>query len=691
MQILLDTETGYMLRLRYFMLCLLMGALHCYGAVGDSTNTLFVPKSPEDRLTNVDLLERLSWEVTAVTKDGKRLGFHTSKPDSVLHLQPFDTAFLNSWFEVDTSLRGKAYSLVWEVLGSARVLLNKDTIIQTGVFNPDPAADQARAAWADLTAFNFSATRVQQISVTYVPIYQSENLLLDMSVMDQKHAQAREKERIAHKKAKGSKGFYYLAFGIVFLIMFLFYREKRENLHFALFCLLAAANFLWEDLHLPHLSDIKPLLIVLSFEFLAIFFCRILRERQRSRKPLTIIGVVAGIALVSDVLGRAGSNTFAVLRVGVAVSTVVLSLYTVGSAIYFLIKGVGQKRWEARVIILFCLVPLVLFAIFFFVSVAVLTTSGNSNGRTISTGELYGQLQDVIVYIYPLAAVLILGRRNGLNQQQLVAQVASIKQLSEENLVKEQENKQILERQKEVLEREVAERTVEVVAQKEEIERQNRDLTIEKEKADELLRNILPEEVAEELKEKGHSEARLFDNVTVLFADFVDFTKAGEKLSPGELVEELHICFKAFDEIMSRHGIEKIKTIGDAYLAVCGLPAADKLHATKMTLAAMDMVAFMKRHRAEAAERAFTVRVGQHSGSVVAGIVGVKKFAYDIWGDTVNTAARMEQNSEADKINISQTTFDLIKEEFDCAYRGEIEAKNKGMMKMYFVNGRKTT
>ena len=214
----------------------------------------------------------------------------------------------------------------------------------------------------------------------------------------------------------------------------------------------------------------------------------------------------------------------------------------------------------------------------------------------------------------------------------------------------------------------------------------NQLLSKEKKRSDDLLLNILPSEVADELKETGTAAAKYFDNVTVMFTDFVDFTIAGEKMSPQQLVDELHACFMAFDEIIRRHGIEKIKTVGDAYLAVSGLPIQDPKHASKMVSAAAEIIAFMKERKKKLGGSTFEVRIGMHSGSVVAGIVGMIKFAYDIWGDTVNTAARMEETGEAGKINISQTTYDLVKDEFACTYRGEIEAKNKGMLKMYFAN-----
>jgi len=209
----------------------------------------------------------------------------------------------------------------------------------------------------------------------------------------------------------------------------------------------------------------------------------------------------------------------------------------------------------------------------------------------------------------------------------------------------------------------------------------------ERKKSDALLLNILPGEIATELKANGSTIARHYDNVTVLFTDFVNFTEAGERMSPQTLIDELHTCFKAFDDITTKYSVEKIKTIGDAYLAVAGLPSADALHAEHVVRAAIEINAFIEDRFAKLGSSTFEIRIGIHSGSVVAGIVGVKKFAYDIWGDTVNTAARMEQSSMAGRINISQTTYELVKDKIACEYRGEIEAKGKGVMKMYFING----
>jgi adenylate cyclase len=207
-------------------------------------------------------------------------------------------------------------------------------------------------------------------------------------------------------------------------------------------------------------------------------------------------------------------------------------------------------------------------------------------------------------------------------------------------------------------------------------------------RSDALLLNILPKEIAEELKANGRAEAKQFDDVTVMFSDFKNFTQITEKLTPAELVAEIDTLFKAFDNIISKHNIEKIKTIGDSYMCAGGLPVANKTHAYDVVSATMDIQQFMQQHlqkRMVEGKEPFEIRIGVHTGPVVAGIVGEKKFAYDIWGDTVNVASRMESSGEAGKINISGSTYDLVKDKFKCMYRGKIQAKNKGEIDMYYV------
>lgn len=224
------------------------------------------------------------------------------------------------------------------------------------------------------------------------------------------------------------------------------------------------------------------------------------------------------------------------------------------------------------------------------------------------------------------------------------------------------------------------------------IERTKQLVEIEKDRSDKLLLNILPEQTAQELKEFGKVNAKKFESVSVLFTDFKGFTLLSEDLSPEDLVKSVDFYYKKFDAIIKSHGLEKIKTIGDAYMAAGGLPFPSKDHALKLVTAALEIADFVEKAKASASDDdiRFDIRIGIHSGPVVAGVVGSDKFAYDIWGDTVNIASRMESTSLPGKVNISESTFELIKDEIECEFRGEIQAKNKGKLKMYFVIGPKS-
>ncbi|MEM6264696.1 MAG: adenylate/guanylate cyclase domain-containing protein, partial [Bacteroidota bacterium] len=240
----------------------------------------------------------------------------------------------------------------------------------------------------------------------------------------------------------------------------------------------------------------------------------------------------------------------------------------------------------------------------------------------------------------------------------------------------------------------------------------NRELSQEKKKSDDLLRNILPEPIAEELKRNQAKEARQqkqkkkgqkaakqakalplvrpipYQQVSVMFTDFKGFTTVAARTAPEVLIQELNECFNEFDEIIERHNLEKIKTIGDAYMCAGGIPKPNRTNALDTIAAAMEMQEFMRRWKAEREKNnqsTWELRIGIHTGKVIAGVIGKKKFAYDIWGDTVNIASRLESASEPWKINISKVTYDLVKQQYECSPRGPLPIKNRGTVDMFFV------
>lgn len=214
------------------------------------------------------------------------------------------------------------------------------------------------------------------------------------------------------------------------------------------------------------------------------------------------------------------------------------------------------------------------------------------------------------------------------------------------------------------------------------------ELELERRKSDKLLLNIMPEQIADELKDTGKVKPVDYESTSVLFADFEGFTKFAEQMTPQALVDELDYCFSYFDLVSEVYNLEKLKTIGDSYMCVGGIPIPTRTHAIDAVLAALQMQAFIGWRKVEKAQKDqpyWDIRIGIHSGPLLAGVIGRKKFTYDVWGDTVNTASRMESSGVPGALNISQATYELIKDFFDCQYRGKIAAKNKGYIDMYLV------
>ena len=405
-----------------------------------------------------------------------------------------------------------------------------------------------------------------------------------------------------------------------------------------------------DELHF--LWNYAPATIAVTSLFSFVFTRRILETKHRvPRWDKVIVWGFFPIYTLIIILSIAGKNLYASILNQLTGLIALFFLLSLAVAVYR--KGFRPARYY-------------IFACFFyFLGVLLYTVKGMTllpfNFITNNSIEIGSTLQ-MIMFSFVIADRLKIFKQE--------------KEKAQEELVESlRENEQLILGQKEMLEVKVKERTQELAA--------------EKEKSDSLLLNILPEETAQELKEKGFAEPKLFESVTVLFTDFKDFTKISEKLSPAQLVAEIDYCFRAFDEIVARHNVEKIKTIGDSYMAAGGLPVSNNTHAKDVLCAAVEILHFIQTHnekRIKQEQFPLDIRIGLHTGSVVAGIVGTKKFAYDIWGDTVNTASRLESSGVVGKINVSGASYELLKNDFNFIHRGKIEAKNKGMLKMYFVD-----
>ena len=454
-----------------------------------------------------------------------------------------------------------------------------------------------------------------------------------------------------------SLGTLFFALFLVHCLFFLFYKKEKANLIFAIFtfsialCLISgygyfnAVSMRFDNFYIFTISFIPIISCFSLCAFISYVF-------SKSRKILIIIAILCGLSLILAAVDAYGASQL--------LSGVFIWILLIGSLIYtsIMIIVAMVKRVPGSLILGSGVLYFLLFALVLLIFVLI-------NGAiNFDTALSYFTLSAILGI--PLSISAYLAWRFSTTSRALSKELENVAALSTEK-------QHILEHQNEKLEFQVSERT--------------KELKAEKQKSDDLLLNILPQEVAEELKEKGESKAQYYDEVSVLFTDFVNFTATAEQLGVDELLAELNVNFTAFDQIMEKHGLEKIKTIGDAYLAVSGLPVKNADHALNAVAAALDILAFVEARKKEV-PYGLDIRIGIHSGSLIAGIVGVKKFAFDIWGDTVNTAARMEQSSAPGKVNISESTQLLVKEAYTCVYRGKLQVKGKGEMDMYFVDSK---
>lgn len=582
------------------------------------------------------------------------------------------TAWFRKWIRIDSSLVNIPLALQMSHMGASQIFLNGDMLEEYGrlaprdsveYYNPqgEPHVFLFRDSGYHLLAVRYADWRSRaqkeqwgETDITFQLWLSRANQAVE-STIDNLTGQMLIVVFLA------------VLFGTLALIHFvlwLYYRAARSNLPFALFsaslsslCIVLLYMTVFKNstrtIYAERASSFLMLLAVVS---LSGFINSLFSRRKWRFRMVLLLGVLSALLILAPFETVVANYLPFILFVLVLLETVVLTIIAI-------FRRVPGARIIGAGVLLFSLLILTGVVVGFIVNGLHLQLNPNDS-------PILFWLTLASILAIPVSMSVYLAWNFAAVNKRLAAELQQVEALSEKARVQEEERQRLLETRQEELEREVSLRT--------------NQLRSEKQKSDDLLLNILPEEVAEELKDKGRAQARLHEDVTVLFTDFVDFTRHSEKLTPAEIVDELDGCFKAFDEIITRHGLEKIKTIGDAYMAVAGLPIPHTDGAAAAVRASLDIRDYIAQRRIKN-PGSFDIRIGVHSGPVVAGIIGVKKFAYDVWGDTVNTAARMEQSSEPGRVNISAATHALVGHRFVCTYRGEVAAKGKGTMGMWFA------
>ncbi len=580
------------------------------------------------------------------------------------------------WFRlhirIDSSLRNKAFALLIDQQGASEIYLNGELIQEWGIVN-DTLEKQLTAnpkALPGLIRFGDSTNYL--LAVRYSNLNAQRNLKVFREAIAGFTLSIQDHDA-AIQSARGQMFATYLVLfllmifvvlSVVHFLLFIFYRKNRSNLYYSIFMFLFSgiifttflSNGVFES---PSLLNLTSFLMSLTFPLFFIPLSGLLYSLFMQKIP-KLFWITVGIAIVLCLLFYFRMPSISVFYI---VFVFLLWIEVTRVVIRAMIKKY-EGAWIIGIGVLF-------FILFFAIIVVYVINYGDLVLNNNSTFALvFGLLTFSAILSIPVSMSVYLARDFARTNINLEKQLEQVKVLSAKTLKQEREKKRILEGQKEKLEILVTERT--------------KELASEKEKTEELLLNTLPLKVVNELKENGKSEPVSFDDVTVYFSDIVGFTSISSQLEPKVLIGELNEIFTGFDDIMERNGCERIKTIGDAYLAVSGMPERNNQHAENMVNAAVGIRKFLE-ERNNSSQIQWQVRIGIHSGKVVGGIVGVKKYIYDVFGDTINTTSRMESNSEPMRINVSDTTYNLLKDKFSFTPREPMEIKGKGEMKMYFL------
>lgn len=603
-------------------------------------------------------------------------------------------AWLRNTFEVDSTLVGIPLSLNVEMApGVYSVYINGKFYKTFGKLKTKDQEEERHlkrlVIKSSFVDFMFTNVGKQTIAIEFQDSQTTttDNFLdLEVQITKQENAMAETNALQNVTTILSFIGSVFITLAVFHLILFLFYREFIPNLYFSLFSFSMGATFLVViylfikgfNMNAVQFTGISSIILTYLSAFSLSGLVNSLFSKNKLRFKIFTAACIIGLLIL---FFNPDVATFI---------TLLVYIYAFLEASILLIKAIIKKTQGARILAsgilltIFFTLALIVFAFAIMKEDGIHFTNDDTvTGITFGVLGL-GMILSIFSIPFSMSAYLAwyFSHINNENEQKVI----EIEQLTEQNLNQEKEKLAIIENINQELEVQVENRKNEIEIQKSEIQIQNGKLEIERLKSEALLLNILPEEIALELKEKGKSQSKFFDSVTILFTDFKDFTKLAEKVSSTELIEELNYCFKEFDRIISKYGIEKIKTIGDAYMAVSGLPVKDEKHALKMVYASLEIRDFMeeyKQKRINEGKEYFEMRIGINSGEVVAGIVGIKKFSYDVWGTAVNLAAEMEVNGFIGKVNISENTYKLVKNNFSTELRPE--KLEDSQVNMYFA------
>jgi class 3 adenylate cyclase len=599
---------------------------------------------------------------------------------TILNVKEIDKDVFDSkgWFrlhlEIDSSLFGKPFALLMNQYGASEIFLSGKKITTFGILKSDSSEEKRYNPKLLPTIIRFTDSSHQVLAVRYhhekafsfSKRYYQHNAGFRLSLSDPGLAITRVDYFIISGNFFLSLIMIFAILGFIHLLFFLFYKKKISNLYYSIFLFifssLVYAGKLQNEISLnPDVHTRVAFFVSLGLPFFFITLQGFIYSLFYKKFPvlLWISGILGILISIMYFFNLDISNYF---LLGFAI---LIPIELIRVLILAIIKKMDGAWILGTGVILF---------VVFIIGILLLSIIMGGNINISGTGPLQILLLFLIVLAIlstPLSMSIYLARDIAKTNFNLEKQLEQVKLLSAKTIEQEREKKRILEGQKEKLEILVKERT--------------RELEVEKEKTEELLLNTLPLKVVNDLKENGKTNPESFDDVTVYFSDIVGFTKLSAELAPDILIHELNDIFTAFDDIMVRHKCERIKTIGDAYLAVCGMPEKRKDHAKKMINAALEIRKFLENRNASS-DIEWKIRIGIHSGRVVGGIVGVRKYIYDVFGDTINTTSRMESNSEPMQINVSETTYDLVKDNFQFIKRKPMNIKGKGLSNMYFLN-----